>query len=369
MHPILVASVLAAAAPSGPDAAEAARRALAARLRSSVVTVTSYVPFERTPENEGRWQVADESPHPNAIRHEVASGIVVGDQGTVLCCRTPLTMPGGGFATFFDIETAEGGRFDAELIASEPTINIAILRIKETAGMAWSESLRPIEIGDASTVEAGDAVYAVGDPFGSSRTFAPGVIMAVPTVACYQADLTGSFLHASVAVSPGAVGGALVDRDGKAIGLIVPPPSLDPDARPAPEPFVTYAMQIGTVLGVAEALETKRTNHSPWLGFSVRSLDELKTAMRDPAAFERLVKPPHGIVVDDLFEPSPAAKAGVRRGDFVLDIGGRKITGVLDFQQALYYFSGSAVPIRFFRDGEESVRMISIETRPPEANR
>jgi serine protease Do len=334
-----------------------------------VVTVTSYVPFEKTPENRGRWEVADESPHPFAIRHLVASGIVVGDQGTVLCCRTPLTVPGGGFATFFDVETADGGRFDAELIASEPTINIAILRIKETAGLAWSDSLRPIEIGDAEAVEAGDTVYAVADPFGSSRTFAPGVIMAVPTVACYQADLTGSFLHASVAVSPGAVGGALVDRDGKAIGLIVPPPSLDPEARPAPEPFVTYAMQIGTVLGVAEALEAKRTNHSPWVGFSVRSRDELKAAMRDQAAFERLAKPAHGIVVDDLYEPSPASKAGVRRGDWVLDVGGRKIMGVLDFQQALYYFSGTTVPIRFFRDGEESLRMVAIETRPPEANR
>ena len=66
---------------------------------------------------------------------------------------------------------------------------------------------------------------------------------------------------------------------------------------------------------------------------------------------------------------SPAPAAGVRRGDFVTEINGTKIIGVVDFQQSLYYFSGSQVPVKFFRDGKDVTVMLKIEERPAAANR
>lgn len=337
-------------------------------MSTSILSVTSDIKIPDGVAHEGRWAHADESPHPGHIRHLVASGILVHSDGTVLCGRTPLTVEDDSFAPIVDVETAWGRRFDAELLASEPTINLAVLRIKLSAGESFGD-LTPARIGQVSGVQVGDSVFAVGDPFGASRTFAPGVVMGLPTAACYQADLTGSFIHSSMSISPGAVGGALVNAAGEVVGMLVPPPSLDPLARPEPHAYDTFAMQIQTALGVGEALKAKRTNDSPWLGFSVLSQGELKAKLRDDAAFDAMKRPTHGLFIDDVFDPSPASKAGVRPGDFVVDIGGRRIASVVDFQQSLYYFSGTNVPVKIVRDGEEMVLLVRIDRRPPEANR
>jgi S1-C subfamily serine protease len=79
-------------------------------------------------------------------------------------------------------------------------------------------------------------------------------------------------------------------------------------------------------------------------------------------------RPAAGIYVDDLYEPSPAVKAGIRRGDFILDVNGwYKISSVVDFQQSLDHFSAcDGTSARYFRrDGKELQTMVTIESRPP----
>ena len=350
------------------NAGDQARRALQASVVPSIVTVTAYEPVPAGAPHEGRWAIADESPYAGLARAAVSSGIAVGADGTVICCRTPLILENGGFAERIDVETSTGVRIDAELLGSEPTINLAVLRLKPAAGEVPG-GLAPARIGKVDSLEIGDTVFAVADPFGAARTFAPGVVMALPVAACYQADLTGSFIHSSMAISPESVGGALVNAAGEVMGMLVPPPSIQPSDRPQPHAYVTYSMQIDTALGVAEALTQKRSNHSPWTGFSVLSQQELKARMKDDAAFAALPKPAFGLLVDDLYDPSPATAAGVRRGDFVTEINGTRIVGVVDFQQSLYYFSGSQVPVKFFRDGKDLTVMLKIEERPAAANR
>ena len=343
-------------------------RALCEKVTPSIVTVTSY---QKVPDGvafEGKWLIAEESPYPGYMRNRVASGILVDADGTIICCRSPLLLEDGGFTDVVDVETSWGARYDAELLASEPTIDLAVIRLKLQEGEGLGQ-LRVATIGSVDLLEQGDPVFAAADPFGSSRTFAPGIIMALPTAACYQADLTGSFIHGSMAVSPGAVGGALVNGAGEVVGMIVPAPTLESTRPAAPEPFVTYAMQIQTALAVGEALKQKRTHESPWLGFSVLSFEELWRRLGDDARYEAVSKPEFGLFIDDLFDPSPASKAGVEVGDFVVEINGVEIRSVVDFQQTLYYFSGVRVPVRFFRDGEEYLKLMTIERRPPEANR
>ena len=345
-----------------------AMRALCEKVTPSIVTVTSY---QKVPEGvfrEGQWQIAEESPYPGFMRNRVASGILISEDGTIICCRSPLLLDDGGFTEMVDVETSWGARYDAELLASEPTIDLAVIRLKLREGEGLGE-LRVATIGSVDLLEQGDPVFAAADPFGSSRTFAPGIIMALPTAACYQADLTGSFIHGSMAVSPGAVGGALVNGAGEVVGMIVPAPTLESTQPAVPETFVTYAMQIQTALAVGEALKTKRTHESPWLGFSVLSFEEMRRRLGDGATYEAMAKPEFGLYIDDLFDPSPASKAGVEVGDFVVEINGVEIRSVVDFQQTLYYFSGVRVPVRFFRDGEEYLKLMTIERRPPEANR
>jgi S1-C subfamily serine protease len=347
---------------------DAARKALYAKVAPSIVTVTSYLKVPPGTMIDGKWKIADESPYKGYMRQQVASGVLLDDTGLVLCCRSPLALDDGSFAPLVDIETSSGYRFDAELIASEPTINLALVQIKLSDGQTLGD-LVPATIGRGETVEIGDTVFAAADPFGATRTFAPGVVMALPTASCYQSDLTGSFVHSSMSISPGAIGGALVNTRGEVIGMLVPQPSLDAVERTVPETHTTFAMQIETAIGVGKALKEKRTNDSPWLGLSVLSFEEKRRKMNDDAAFEALQKPANGLFIDDVYEPSPAAKAGIRPGDIILSISDTKIVSVVDFQQALYYFGGTKVPVRFFRDGNEIMKIMEVEKRPTAANR
>jgi serine protease Do len=342
---------------------------LAERMLTSVVSVTSYRRVPPTPSPTGRWEIADESPFPGFMRNVVASGMVVSADGTVLCCRSPLLTDDGGLAEIVDIELSTGTRYEAEILASEPTINLAVLRVKWPEGITAPGELSVIDRGTAERLRPADRVIAIGDPFGSARTFAPGVVMSLPATACYQSDLTGSLVHASMAIAPGAVGGALVGGDGKVVAMLVPQPQLLPEVRTEPLPFVTYAMPLETALGVAEALKAKRTNESPWMGFSVLSREELRARVGD-AAYGAMPIPEHGIYVDDMYSTGPGAKAGVERGDFLVEVNGARIVNVVDFQQALYYnFGGTPVQIKVSRAGKVLPLMIRIEKRPADANR
>lgn len=350
---------------------DAAYRALAAAVFPSIVTVSAYAPpaaGAAGAHSAGMWAVADETPHPGLVRLETCSGLVLDAQGTILCCRTPLLQANGAFAEIVDVESTDGTRLEATLLACEPTINLAVLQVKLPSG-ALPSDMKPLHMGNILALQPGDALVACADPFGSARTLAPGVVMSVPMAACYQADVTGSLLHGSMVVSQGAMGGALVNAAGQVVAMIVPTPPLDPQARTTTPTYTTFGMQIQTAVAVGAMLKHKRTTESPWLGFSVLSQQELQARMRDPAAFGALPKPEHGLLVDDLYTPSPAAAAGVQRGDWVVEIGGIPIFGVTDFQQALYYFSGTQVPIRFFSQGQMVDRVVPIERRPPEANR
>jgi len=353
---------------SSPSQAELHRRELAARLDASIVSVTTYIAVPEGVAFAGRWQVAEESPIPGYARERVASGFVIDGDGTILCCRSPLLLDGGGFADRFDIETRNGARFEVELLGAEPTINLAVLRVKPEPGQSLSD-LVPVRVGSLSTLHVGDDLYAIGDPFGAARTFAPGVVMALPQVSCYQSDLTGSLIHGSMAVSPGALGGVLVDRGGAVMGMIVPPPAAEPNQRTEPAAFTTYGMQIQTAVAVGEALRKKRSDISPFLGISVLNLKELKAKLRDDAKFEAIVKPEFGLYIDDVFTPSPGSVAGVQVGDFVMEINGHRIQSVSDFQQSLYYFAGTQVPVRIFRNGKDINPIMKIESRPQAANR
>ncbi|MBU3728941.1 MAG: PDZ domain-containing protein [Phycisphaerales bacterium] len=353
---------------SQPSPSELSRRGLAERVNPSIVSVTTYIKVPDGVAYDGRWAVADESPISGYAREVVATGMVIDSAGTVICTRKPLLLEGGTFADKYDIETSSGSRYEVEVLGTEPTIDLAVLRVIASDGQALSD-LVPATIGSVDRLQVGDDLFAVADPFGAARTFAPGIVMALPQVSCYQADLTGSFIHGSMSVCAGAAGGALVNRDGHVVGMIVPPPAADPLARPAPESFATYGMQIQTAVAVGEALKKKRSDVSPFLGFSVLSLPELKAMMRDDAKYDGIAKPPYGLYINDVFSPSPAVDAGVQVGDFVMEVNGTRIGGVPDFQQCLYYFAGTRVPVRIFRDGRELTPMIAIEARPAAANR
>jgi len=126
-------------------------------------------------------------------------------------------------------------------------------------------------------------------------------------------------------------------------------------------------LPITLVMNLFEALKTAKSHQSPWLGISVL---ELPTLRRQVAAQKHapVAMPPTGVFIDDVFTPSPASRADVRPGDFLIALGGHPVLSVGDFQTWLYATGAGAVTeLTLVRDGRTFGVQARVEVRPASA--
>src|SRR5690606_22837511 len=126
-------------------------------------------------------------------------------------------------------------------------------------------------------------------------------------------------------------------------------------------------LPINLVLNLFEALKVAHSTRSPWIGISVLELDRVGQRQRDAKEKPVAPLPVNGIGIDDVFVPSPAAAAGVKPGDFLVELGGRPIQSVGDFQKWMYVHGiGATVELGLLRDGQPLRVTVTIEPRPAE---
>jgi serine protease DegQ len=123
-------------------------------------------------------------------------------------------------------------------------------------------------------------------------------------------------------------------------------------------PSALRVLPIQLSLTIYEALATEASEISPWLGFAVLELS------RDVR--RRVTKAPRtGVFIDDVFDPSPASRAGIRAGDVLTSIDGNRLLSVADFQRWLYLSGvGTTVTLEIHRDGRRIEKRVPIEQRP-----
>jgi S1-C subfamily serine protease len=182
--------------------AEVARQVL-----PSVVTVRAFartvaVPVdaaeaakgEKNPA-DGGWQVAGEQTedYPGFHLLSAGSGFVVDAKGEVLTCLNALKKPDGSFPDLLDVEAHDGSRMIAEIVGSEPTVNLAIVQC--TVFPTGKSQLEPLRFGDSDAMETGHWVLGFGDPSGPDKFMSVGTFIARPTRDCYQDYLSAFFLQ------------------------------------------------------------------------------------------------------------------------------------------------------------------------------
>jgi serine protease DegS len=351
-------------------ALDAELRAIAERTRRSIVTVAAYVREEgadaevdvATP----AWVRQPDRDYPGYRRIGAGSGIVVGAGGEIVTNRHLLLRPDGTPADLVDVETADLRHTLSCIVGMEPTLNLAVVRL-EVYSQANPPDFAPIEIGDSDALAQGALALPVGDPFGPERFFALGVVAGTPNRQCYQEQLTATYLQVAAVVHPGAYGGGVLDARGRLVGMLTPREPALGVAAPPDAIGLAFALPSNVLTGIyATILETESVR-SPWLGFAVMGIAELRREL-GTAAFGALQRPRFGIYVENVFTPSPAADAGVQVGDFLTHLDGQAIGTPLDFQRCLYLAGiGRKVELRLFRAGEEHAVAAVVEQRPEEA--
>ena len=238
--------------------------------------------------------------------------------------------------------TAGAETYPAVLVGADPATDLAVLKIDPTG------PLPVIELGTSSNLLEGQYVMAVGSPFGHDQSVSAGIISGLgrSNVVATQGQITAyvDLIQTDAAINPGNSGGALVDKDGRLIGINSLINTLSGASA-----GVGFAIPVDTVVHVSNQLiEQGHASHA-FLGISTQSITpEIAAAYGFPV--ER------GAVVNDVAGGTPADVAGLRRGDFIVRIGERTIRNSEDVLSAIRsHRVGDSVEIEIYRTGENTV--------------
>ena len=219
--------------------------------------------------------------------------------------------------------------FDAKLVTQDDRYDLALLRIDDS-----SEKFPTVELRDSDSVEVGDVVLAIGNPFGLNQTVTQGIISAVARSAGGVND-SSFFLQTDAAINPGNSGGALVSLDGRLIGI-----NTAIYSQTGGSVGIGFATPSNIVARLISTSETGGRIVRPWLGISMqRVTPDLATGLNLPR--------PTGLIVKDVFPDGPGALAGFKRNDVIIAMRDQPIDDEAGLRFRLATLSvGTKVPVK-----------------------
>jgi Do/DeqQ family serine protease len=235
--------------------------------------------------------------------------------------------------------------FDARIILTDPRADLAVLKI-DPAG----ETLPVLEMGDSDSLEVGDLVLAVGNPFGVGQTVTSGIVSGLART--IGVNDFRSFIQTDAAINPGNSGGALVDLDGGLVGI-----NTAIFSRSGGSVGIGFAIPVSLVRPVLAAAAGNGHVVRPWLGASAQ-------AVTGEIAHSLGLPKPEGVLIKDVAEGGPAARAGIHIGDVLLQIEGHAI----DDPESLRYrvatmATNTPAQLTYWRAGQ--IRDATISVIPP----
>jgi len=269
------------------------------------------------------------------------------------------------------VTLADGSALDATVVGQDPSNDLAVLQVK-TDGHA----LRPIPLADSNVLRVGQFVVAIGNPFGLERTLTLGVISSLGRIIqSPDGRFIGQAIQTDAAINPGNSGGPLLDLQGRVIGInsqIISPSRANAG--------IGFAIPVNTVKRVAPELIAHGRYRHPSLGVQFLEL----TPQRAQILSEAGVKAPdRGLLILQAPAGSAAAKAGLRGGDHMVQLGqvrlplggdvlvainDHKIGSLQDLTVYLEMYTqvGDTVQATVLRDGQKVTMPLTLQERQKE---
>ena len=312
-------------------------------VRARVKTFTS--PFANDPFFErffgGRFGQPSER-----VQSSLGSGVIVAADGVVVT-NAHVVKAGGGAETEIRVALADKREFDAKLVASDEKNDIAVLRIDGGDGR-----FPYLTFEDSDTLEVGDLVLAIGNPFGVGQTVTSGIVSALARSEIGASD-TQVFIQTDAAINPGNSGGALVDMSGKLVGI-----NTAIFSRSGGSHGIGFAIPSNLVKVYVESALSGKKLERPWLGA------KLEVVTRDIAEDLKLDRVT-GAVVMRVLNQGPAADAGLQPGDVILRVDGFEAT---DPRSVLYRLqtkgTGNSARLDVIRKGRPVSLTVAVKAAP-----
>ena len=245
------------------------------------------------------------------------------------------------YAEKIRVKFQDGQEFDAEITGRDPQSDVAVIEIK-TGGMP------PLPMADSSKIEVGEWVVAIGNPFGLSHTLTVGVVSAKGRTSVGINDYE-DFIQTDAAINPGNSGGPLVNLDGEVVGI-----NTAIFSRSGGYMGVGFAIPSNLVKAIANQLTEHGEVTRGYLGIVIQQLTADLAESFD-------IESSKGILVAQVSEDSPAAKAGLRQGDVIVEFRGEPVTDVGSFRNRVSLTPpGSTETIMVLRNGKRRSLQVTI---------
>jgi S1-C subfamily serine protease len=232
----------------------------------------------------------------------LGSGFVIDRQGDIV--TNDHVVQG---ASQIRVGFSSGKTYPATVVGTDPSTDVAVVRVK-----APTSALKPLAFAESSTTSVGDAVYAIGNPFGLDRTMTAGIVSATGRDIESPNGLTiANAIQTDAPINHGNSGGPLLDRFGRVLGINAQIEGGTVDGNVG----VGFAIPSNTAKSVAEQLIASGHARHAWFGVQVETIDP------DVAKVLRGL-PSHGVVITKVFPGSPAARAGLKAANREVTVNG-----------------------------------------------
>ncbi|MBK9984407.1 MAG: trypsin-like peptidase domain-containing protein [Saprospiraceae bacterium] len=258
------------------------------------------------------------------------SGVVISENGYI-ATNHHVIEDGGEIIVLLE----NGHEYPAKLMGSDPSTDLALLKIEAT-GLPY------LMFGNSDSLMVGEWVIAVGNPFKLYSTVTAGIVSAKSrNINILDQGGIESFIQTDAAVNPGNSGGALVNTRGQLVGINTAIMTYSGQY----EGF-SFAIPSNLAKKVLEDIRQYGSAHRGWLGVVIRPLDN--TSAQDAGLNEV-----SGVVIEKVNENSAAEEGGLRSGDVIVNIDGKKIVSSPDFMGIIgQHRPGDLININYYREGK-----------------
>jgi len=267
----------------------------------------------------------------------LGSGFIIDEKGYILTNNHVVEN-----ADEIIVKLSDEREFKAEVVGRDPKTDIALIKIK------GHDHLPVVNIGDSDKIQVGEWVLAIGNPFGVGQTVTAGIVSA--TGREIGSGPYDDFIQTDASINPGNSGGPLFNTRGEVIGInaAIYTPS-------GGNVGIGFSIPINMAKRIIPQLKDKGSVTRGWLGVSLQQITkELAESFKLPSA--------EGGLVGSVVKGSPAEKAGIKRGDVIIEFDGKKISKMRSLPSIVAMTPiGQKVKIKVIRDGKVKTLKAKIE--------
>lgn len=313
----------------------------AARKASPAVVSINTSKISRQPRNSDPWhQFFFGNQGAPQQQSGLGSGVIVSAEGYILTNNHVVESADEIEVTLNDSRTTQ-----ARVIGTDPDTDLAVLKIDV-------DRLPAIVLGNSDTLQVGDQVLAIGNPFGVGQTVTSGIVSALGRNQL-GINTFENFIQTDAAINPGNSGGALVDVNGNLLGI-----NTAIYSRSGGSMGIGFAIPVSTARQVLDSIVKDGRVTRGWIGVEP---NELSAELAETFG----IQPVPGVIITGVLQNGPAAQAGIRPGDVIVQVAGQAVHSVPELLSRVSGLTpGQAAPFSLLRQGKTLQAEVTPGVRP-----